>query len=444
MSPEQARGTDRRPPRRHLGVRLSCSTRCSQRHARVHRRDRVGHPRRGATRRARALGAAEGCPAHGARADRSLSREEPAPAAARHRRGGDRARGRAIGPARPREPPSRWRAPRRAVASQPGALDPRRGGRRRDPRGIRHPGAAKVAPAPAAEVHAHTLKDAGEDVLDPVVSPSGGQVAYIEGRKLWIRDLTQLAFCARSPTESTTISGRCGPRRIVHRVRRRRRESRAWTWREDRSLRSARSPTLAAARAEPGTPTATCSSRSVTTTSTGSAAGGGVQSPFITPYRFARGRPPSPVPPAWRPRRAVRSAPGVDGTHRHQRDRFGNAPRSAHAGEQFRLRTRSTIRADTSIYSRIGEGTGLWAIPSRSERMAITGEQFLIASEGGSPSIAADGTLVYRLGTASIDSRVMVVDRAGVVRAHADGAPTRQLVDGALSRRQEALRSRIA
>jgi Tol biopolymer transport system component len=68
------------------------------------------------------------------------------------------------------------------------------------------------------------------------------------------------------------------------------------------------------------------------------------------------------------------------------------------------------------IFSRIGDGAGVWAVPFSLDRLAVTGEPFLIAAEASSPSVASDGTLVYRLGTESTESRVVMLDRAGAMR----------------------------
>ncbi len=67
------------------------------------------------------------------------------------------------------------------------------------------------------------------------------------------------------------------------------------------------------------------------------------------------------------------------------------------------------------LYSRVGEGAGLWALPFSLERLKVTGEPFLIAPDGGSPSVASDGSLAYRLGTASVETGVVVVDKSGAV-----------------------------
>jgi hypothetical protein len=67
------------------------------------------------------------------------------------------------------------------------------------------------------------------------------------------------------------------------------------------------------------------------------------------------------------------------------------------------------------LYSRIGEGAGLWALPFSLDRLEVTGESFLIAPDGGSPSVAADGNLVYRIGAVSGEAQVVVVDRSGAV-----------------------------
>ncbi len=67
------------------------------------------------------------------------------------------------------------------------------------------------------------------------------------------------------------------------------------------------------------------------------------------------------------------------------------------------------------IFSRVGEGAGLWALPFSLDRLRETGEAFLIAPDGGSPSVGADGTLGYRLGTFAVEAQVVRLDRSGAV-----------------------------
>ena len=67
------------------------------------------------------------------------------------------------------------------------------------------------------------------------------------------------------------------------------------------------------------------------------------------------------------------------------------------------------------LYSRLGEGAGLWALPFSLDRLETTGEAFLVAPEGGSASIASDGSLVYRLGTQSVESQAVLVDGSGAI-----------------------------
>ncbi len=68
------------------------------------------------------------------------------------------------------------------------------------------------------------------------------------------------------------------------------------------------------------------------------------------------------------------------------------------------------------IYGRLGDGAGIWALPFSVDRLEATGEPFLIAPDGGSPSIASNGSLSYRLGLAGLESHVIRLDRSGAVR----------------------------
>jgi Tol biopolymer transport system component len=67
------------------------------------------------------------------------------------------------------------------------------------------------------------------------------------------------------------------------------------------------------------------------------------------------------------------------------------------------------------LYSRLGEGAGLWALPFSPDRLEATGEAFLVAPEGASASIGSDGSLVYRLGTMSVESQAVLVDGSGAI-----------------------------
>jgi len=66
------------------------------------------------------------------------------------------------------------------------------------------------------------------------------------------------------------------------------------------------------------------------------------------------------------------------------------------------------------IYHRRPDNPGVWAVPFSLERLEATGEPFLVAAEGGPPSVAQDGTLAYASGTTSSPkTRLVWVDRRG-------------------------------
>ncbi|MFB3105024.1 MAG: TolB family protein, partial [Pseudomonadales bacterium] len=67
------------------------------------------------------------------------------------------------------------------------------------------------------------------------------------------------------------------------------------------------------------------------------------------------------------------------------------------------------------IYARSTTTPGLWALPFSLPTLSVTGEPFLIASDGARPAVSEDGTLVYIRGTTSIKQRMVWVNREGKV-----------------------------
>jgi len=63
------------------------------------------------------------------------------------------------------------------------------------------------------------------------------------------------------------------------------------------------------------------------------------------------------------------------------------------------------------IYARSTTTPGLWALPFSLPTLSVTGEPFLIASDGARPTVSEDGTLVYIRGTTSIKQRMVWVNR---------------------------------
>ena len=66
------------------------------------------------------------------------------------------------------------------------------------------------------------------------------------------------------------------------------------------------------------------------------------------------------------------------------------------------------------IYRRTGSGGGIWAAPFSADKVALTGEPFLVAADAGEPSAGADGSLAYFAGEGS-RMHLAWVDRAGQV-----------------------------
>ncbi len=66
------------------------------------------------------------------------------------------------------------------------------------------------------------------------------------------------------------------------------------------------------------------------------------------------------------------------------------------------------------LYRRLGGNSGLWAVPFSLKRLEITGEPFLVARDGGMPSVAADGSLLYVWKEQSAPSQLVWIDREGI------------------------------
>jgi serine/threonine-protein kinase len=82
------------------------------------------------------------------------------------------------------------------------------------------------------------------------------------------------------------------------------------------------------------------------------------------------------------------------------------------------------------VFHRVDVAEGIWAVPFSLDDLEVTGEPFLVAAGGSSPSIAADGTLVY---TADFQERIFEavwVDRqGGVTETTAELRTTRPFPD---------------
>ncbi|HET9327479.1 MAG TPA: protein kinase [Candidatus Eisenbacteria bacterium] len=67
------------------------------------------------------------------------------------------------------------------------------------------------------------------------------------------------------------------------------------------------------------------------------------------------------------------------------------------------------------LFSRVGEGAGVWALPFSLQRLKATGEPFLIAANASSVTVATNGDLTYRLATQSVESSAVLVNRSGAI-----------------------------
>jgi hypothetical protein len=65
------------------------------------------------------------------------------------------------------------------------------------------------------------------------------------------------------------------------------------------------------------------------------------------------------------------------------------------------------------LFRRTLSNAGLWAVPFSLARLKTTGDPFLVDPAGSSPSVAADGTLAFRLGAIAGERQLDWVDREG-------------------------------
>jgi Tol biopolymer transport system component len=105
---------------------------------------------------------------------------------------------------------------------------------------------------------------------------------------------------------------------------------------------------------------------------------------------------------------------------------------SVHGGDRMRLallsdgELKTLLEFETNfsaqqVYSRTGHvlyrrgetNEGVWALPFSLDTLEATGEPFLVASDGEAPTISRDGTLTYQKFTTSLMRRLVWADREG-------------------------------
>jgi Tol biopolymer transport system component len=84
------------------------------------------------------------------------------------------------------------------------------------------------------------------------------------------------------------------------------------------------------------------------------------------------------------------------------------------------------------VFSRSMRNKGVWAVPFSLERMATTGEPFLVDPEGDWPSVSLENTLVYTRGAGGAQRQLAIVDRQGALVATV-GSPQTGMDGTALS-----------
>ncbi len=258
-----------------------------------------------------------------------------------------------------------------------------------------------------------SLQSTGTEIHDPAISPDGRSIAYIQSGQLWMRDLTLL-------TSRQLASGLDEDFRPV--------------WSPDgKFIAFATSNGLARVSVAGGGVTPVCSASEFTGGSGGSwtedgrilfargqdhiytvAAGGGVPAVLVARIDSLEGDLHHPLAfPGKRPIACIVHS-------------LVSGPNSIALVEPGKRKTLLTIEGgflwDLAydprgylVYGRLAEGAGIWALPFSPERMEATGEPFLIAPEGSSPSVSAGGALVYRLGSSTGEARAVRLDRSGAV-----------------------------
>ncbi len=92
-------------------------------------------------------------------------------------------------------------------------------------------------------------------------------------------------------------------------------------------------------------------------------------------------------------------------------------------GERYEVLTIQGERMEGAVYAPSGHilffrrshNAGVWAVPFSLEDLETAGDPFLIDPEGGWPSVARDGTLLYTLGAAGSLRQLVLTDRKGEV-----------------------------
>ena len=84
------------------------------------------------------------------------------------------------------------------------------------------------------------------------------------------------------------------------------------------------------------------------------------------------------------------------------------------------------------LYHRLNTNEGLWAVPFDLNRLELTGEPFLLDSEGAFPSLARDGALLYSSGNDRGPVQLVIVNRSGEVVSRI-GQPQESISTYALS-----------
>jgi serine/threonine-protein kinase len=70
------------------------------------------------------------------------------------------------------------------------------------------------------------------------------------------------------------------------------------------------------------------------------------------------------------------------------------------------------------VYHRLNSNTGVWAVPFDLGTREITGDPFLLDTDGAFPSVGKDGSLLYSVGSGGGPQQLVIVNRKGEVVSH--------------------------
>ncbi|MFW6198821.1 MAG: protein kinase domain-containing protein, partial [Acidobacteriota bacterium] len=265
----------------------------------------------------------------------------------------------------------------------------------------------------------------------PALSPDGRRLAYAKDGRIWVRDLDRLEKLPVPGTEGGSVpfwspdgewigfssgSDTSGS------------EGSIWKVRPDgtgRTMITTPAPTTLA-----GGAAWLPDGRIVFNTGRGEL--------LVVPDRGGEATPFAPLGEGEADYHYVAALPDGRGvlTALHRGDRWNSIQLVTLDGERREIATFSRHNVGALAYSPTGHIVfergvvllqgGLWAVPFSIEELEVTGEPFPVATGGGAPAIAGDGTLVYVVTQPPVDAELVLVHPTGEVLSRV-GEPRRGL-----------------